>query len=63
MLRQVVYIVTTVPLNVKLTLSVMIKRRENCPEIKNGQENKNQEAVRDIRWVLETINMATVREF
>jgi hypothetical protein len=65
MLRHVVHIVITVPLKVKLTLSVIIKRLKKWPDIKkSGQKNKNQKAVRDIGWgVLNTINMATVREF
>jgi hypothetical protein len=51
------------PLKAKLTLSVRTKRLKNWPEMKNGQINKNQAAIRDTGWVIKTINMATVREF
>jgi len=63
MLRQVVNIFTAVPLKVKVTLSIIIRRLQNCPEMKKGEENKNQKAVRDTGWVLKTVNMATMREF
>ena len=46
MLRQVVHIVTTVPLKVKLTLSAVIKRLKHWPGMKKkGQKNKNRKAV------------------
>jgi plasmid rolling circle replication initiator protein Rep len=59
----VAHTVTAVPLKSTLTLSVTIKRLKNFTEMKNGEKNKNQEAVRDIGRVLQAIKMATVREF